>query len=279
LQLLHVWIRRKAKLGTKRKNDTRNTKQPPFVSRADQLCAFLPNELGKEEEEEEGKKNYQMASVACRCGKVELQLSSAEPRVSTECCCDHCFRRVRFLEGRGGPEVPDRPLLNSKWDNRVQVVRGRDLLFAYRLEPASQVVNVASRCCHTFLLGRHPGYDASCVTTASDFPVFHGADREKMKPSSRWFSNQWTPERLARFQPLVGMWQVVNEEDGGGGGSITGDDGFEEVLKAQLESMQREIPKGAMGLSFDEILAGIGRDKILVVSELPPNGDGSTEGD
>jgi hypothetical protein len=146
----------------------------------------------------------------------------------------------------GGPAVPDRPLLNSKWDNRVTILRGSDLLFAYRMTPDSGVLNVASQCCHTFLLGRHDGYDANCVTTASDFVTFH----HDKKPTSRWFANQWERERLERYEPLVGIWVDEN-------GTVTGDEGWEKIFQEHVEVMQREIPKEAIGISFDEIVQGI----------------------
>lgn len=49
---------------------------------------------------------------------------------------------------------------------------GRDKMFAYKMNPHTMVVNIASSCCHTFLLVRNPEYDKSCVTTSDDFPVF-----------------------------------------------------------------------------------------------------------
>jgi hypothetical protein len=197
-----------------------------------------------------------MASITCRCGKVKLQFPSTCPRVSTECCCNSCFARVQHLQYLGGPSVVgSKPLLNSKWDNRVKVVSGRDQLYVYKMNTETMVTNIASSCCHTFLLGRHSEYDANCVTTASDFCIFLNA--ENLVPSSRWFSNQWTPERLSMFDKLVGIW--VQED-----GSLTGEDGWEKVVQEHLESIQREIPKGVEGETFDEIVDSIGRENIIV---------------
>ena len=210
--------------------------------------------------------------MTCRCGKVQMEFTDSRPRVSTECCCNHCFARVRYLEEVGGPPVPSKPLLNSKWDNRISIVQGREYLFAYKMTPTTQVLNIATTCCHTFLLGRNPVYDANCVTTTTTltFPVWSSSstgspmERLPFEASSRWFSNQWEPERLAKYPHLVGIW--VREEDG----SITGDPGWETVFAQQLECMQREIAENAPGETFDAIVDGsIGRDTIVIVSESP----------
>jgi len=203
-----------------------------------------------------------MATISCRCGKVELQFPSKTPRVSTECCCNSCRQRVEYLADMGGPIVPKKPLLTSKWDNRVEIVSGKDLLFAYKLNPETMVLNIASSCCKTFLLGRHEEYDGNCVTTSSEFPVFHNA--EGMVPVSRWFVNQWDKDRLEKCdRSLIGIW--VNED---GDGSLTGEEGWEDVFQAQQACIQREIPPDAKGLTFDEIIDEIiGRDNVGIVSQ------------
>jgi hypothetical protein len=59
------------------------------------------------------------------------------------------------------------------------------------------------------------------------------------------------------FDKLVGIW--VQED-----GSLTGEDGWEKVVQEHLESIQREIPKGVEGETFDEIVDSIGRENIIV---------------
>lgn len=129
----------------------------------------------------------------------------------------------------------------------------------------TQVLNIATTCCHTFLLGRHSVYDSNCVTTSSDFPTWRNtANVLPFLASSRWFSNQWETERLAQYPPLVGIW--VREGDG----SITGEQGWEEVFAKHMEGLQREIAEDAPGETFDAIVDSIlGRDnsKVIVVSE------------
>lgn len=199
------------------------------------------------------------ASITCHCGKVELGFTARRPRVSTECCCNHCYARVEYLHTLGGPKVPSKPLLASKWDNKVTVIRGRENLYVYKLTKKTLVFNVASSCCNTFLLGRHAGYDANCVTTSSDFPKWKNADTP-FPATSRWFSNQWTSERLKQYQPLIGIW--VDESDN----SITGDKGWEAVFDKHLESMNREVSKDAVGETFDQIVASIGLENVITVS-------------
>ena len=203
-----------------------------------------------------------MVSISCRCGSVKLQLPSHIPRVTNECCCNHCFARVQYLESLGGPQIdPNKPLSTSKWDNKIQVLAGRDKLCVYKMTPQTLVVNIASTCCHTLLLGRHSGYDANCVTTCNAVAVI--ANAEQQTPNSRWFANQWDPERLSKLQPLVAIW--VNEDDG----SLTGEDGWEEIYRAMKASMEKEIPDDAEGETFDGIVNSIcSRDKIKIVSEI-----------
>lgn len=225
-----------------------------------------------------------MASISCRCGKVKLQFSTKTARVSTECCCNHCFDRVQYLERLGGPCVDmKKPVLATKWDNKVKILSGEECLFAYKLTSTTLVTNIASRCCHTFLLGRHSGYDANCVTTSSDFPIFENVartndddddDQSFFIPSSRWFSNQWDEQRMKRIKEndpynLIGIW--VNESDG----KLDGEDGWQTVLKKHMECIQRPIvddddddDNEVKGKSFDEIIDQyIGRNNIIIVSE------------
>jgi hypothetical protein len=230
-----------------------------------------------------------MTCISCRCGAVQIRFTSHQPRVSTECCCDHCFARVRYLEDLGGPSLPsnkNQPLVSTKWDNLVVVEKGRDQLFAYKLSPDTLVTNIASKCCYTYLLGRHSGYDANCVTTCDTFPIFTN-DYARIPPSSRWFANQWDPARLSKQEPLTGMWVVYNNADGAA--LITGDTGWQEVLEAHQNAMEADIvPPSSLDdghdddarscsswESFDQLLNSIlGRDEtaVLIVSHQSKGG-------
>jgi hypothetical protein len=167
------------------------------------------------------------------------------------------------LEKLGGPKIPsnDQPLVNTKWDNKVVVVKGQDQLFAYKVSPETLVVNIASSCCHTFLLGRNNMYDANCVTTGDDFGVF-SENATRLDPASRWFSNQWDSERLSKLKPVTGIW--VNEKDG----SLVGEDGWEKVLEAHMTAMQSDILPGVEGDTFDQLIESVGVDNIKIVSSI-----------
>ena len=197
-----------------------------------------------------------MTSISCRCGKVTLRLTSTSPRVSTECCCNSCFRRVQVLQQMGGPPVnPAKPIVNLKWDNRVVVEQGKDSLMAYRLSPKTKVYNIASSCCHTFLLGRNSEYDANCLTTNQDSPIYDDHYVE-IPPSSRWFSNQWTQGQKERLDPLVGIW--VSED-----GNLTGEEGWGSVFEEHKRAMDAPIGPNAKGETFDELIGSLDPPKIV----------------
>jgi hypothetical protein len=203
-----------------------------------------------------------MASLSCHCGKVLLQLTTNSPRVSTECCCDSCFDRVQFLADRGGPFVVDKnvPIVTMKWENKVEVVKGRDHLFAYKLTPDTHVVNIASKCCHTFLLGRNNDYDASCLTT-NEASAVYGQTYQRIEPSSRWWVNQWSEERRAKLMPLVGIW--VDKD-----GNLAGETGWKHVFDKQFAAMNAPIATDGVGSgeSFDQVLQSAG--PVQIVSRL-----------
>ena len=204
-----------------------------------------------------------LSSIKCQCGKVELKFPSSAPRVSTECCCNHCHNRLKYLANLGGPPVPDAPLVASKWENRIEIISGRSNLFAYRLNSTTKVTNIASTCCKTFLLGRQPEYDANCVTTQREAAVYCNLKEGAIVPYARFFANQWNKERLSKYEPMIAIW-VDESADG----SIVGEEGWEELFNAHIESINRDIPDDAVGISFEEILDDvIGQDNIIIVSE------------
>lgn len=134
-------------------------------------------------------------------------------------------------------------------------------MFAYKVvNPQTKVMNIASKCCRTFLLGRQPEYDANCVTVQAEHAVYCNVAEGSIKPRARFFTNQWSKERLSKYKPLVGIW--VDES-----GSITGEEGWEDTFKDQVESMQRAIPTDANGVSFQDIWDEISKGGISIASE------------
>jgi hypothetical protein len=215
-----------------------------------------------------------MATLSCRCGKVVLQLTTSRARVSTECCCDSCFNRAMFLsERRGGTCIDDKntPIVCMKWDNRVTIVQGREYMFVYKLTPQTNVFNIASSCCYTFLLGRNDDYDAHCLTTNEVGPIW-GGHYERIEPSSRWFVNQWSDTQRAKLKPLMGIW--VDAE-----GNLDGEDGWKSVFEEHFAAMNAPIDiteseeratSTTVGETetFDQVLKSLDSVPIVIVSEI-----------
>lgn len=142
----------------------------------------------------------------------------------------------------------------------MQIISGKDNLFAYRLNDTTEVTNIASSCCNTFLLGRHSGYDANCVTAQQEAAVYCNTTEGAIVPYARFFTNQWSKEKLSQYKPMIGIW--VDESTG----DIVGEDGYKELFQAHIESVQRGIPNDAVGITFDDILKDIvGLDNIIVI--------------
>jgi hypothetical protein len=59
---------------------------------------------------------------------------------------------------------------------------------------------------------------------------------------------------------MVGIW--INEA-----GSITVENGWEEIFKNQVENMQRAIPDDAVGISFEELWNELSKEGVVIASE------------
>ena len=109
-------------------------------------------------------------------------------------------------------------------------------------------MNIYACCCHTFLLGQNNVYDANCVTVVDDCVVFDENHHQDHSATSRWFTNQWDPNLVSKFPPLLGIW--VHDD-----GSLLGQEGWEQVYAKMKADMERELPENADGYqTFDHIL-------------------------
>ena len=88
--------------------------------------------------------------VTCECAQVAIELNGA-PFISTECHCNSCREAAARLE-----QLPlVRPMLEPHAGtqfvlyrkDRIEILRGRDLLEAFRLGPKAPTRRVISRCC------------------------------------------------------------------------------------------------------------------------------------
>ena len=94
----------------------------------------------------------QMMRLACRCGKVHLEVERA-PIITAECHCNSCraaANRLRKLPG-AEPILEDnegtRFVMYRK--DRVHFVDGADLLKEFRLSPEAGTRRVVAGCCNT----------------------------------------------------------------------------------------------------------------------------------
>ena len=93
-----------------------------------------------------------MRSAACRCGKVELQISG-EPLLHGICYCKSCQKAGRLHQADSGADTivaadggTDYILYRK---DRVRCVSGGDLLEERRLKPESPTRRMFARCCNT----------------------------------------------------------------------------------------------------------------------------------
>lgn len=97
-------------------------------------------------------KGLEKKHVKCACGAVDIEVLG-EPIAAAACHCDDCqegWGRVEALEGAapvlgaaGGSEYA----MYRK--DRVQCVKGEELLQDYRLKPTSPTRRVVATCCNT----------------------------------------------------------------------------------------------------------------------------------
>jgi hypothetical protein len=131
----------------------------------------------------------------------------------------------------------------------------------YKLNHATLLINIASTCCHTYLVGRHSAYHGNAVMTMADAPVFTGLDDSRNK-SLRWFVRDWDPDKLSVLPKMTTMW--IQED-----GTPMGDcDGWEAIFQGDVASLQAPILEGTEGESFDELVESLGgSDSITIVGD------------
>jgi len=93
--------------------------------------------------------------AVCTCGRVVLELKGA-PIASLVCYCNDCQAGARQIEA-----LPDAPLVQRPdggtayvvyRKDRVQTIKGADLLKALKLRPASATNRVIASCCNAAML-------------------------------------------------------------------------------------------------------------------------------
>lgn len=94
----------------------------------------------------------QITALACACGQVQLEAERA-PIISTECHCNSCRAAGAQLEA--APAAP--PILEANGGtrfilyrkDRVNFLKGAELLREFRLTPQAPTRRVIANCCNT----------------------------------------------------------------------------------------------------------------------------------
>jgi hypothetical protein len=91
-------------------------------------------------------------NLQCRCGKVHMTADHM-PILSVECCCTSCRTAgARFEALSGAPKIVSpngaTQLVIFRKD-RVQFIKGAELLKEHRLKPSSATRRVIASCCNT----------------------------------------------------------------------------------------------------------------------------------
>jgi len=76
-----------------------------------------------------------MATIACKCGKCQIRLSTTAPRVQTVCCCADCYNRFNVLhKQKDGPSPQNHnlPAILYSYENSLRIESG-DIYF-YKLD-------------------------------------------------------------------------------------------------------------------------------------------------
>jgi hypothetical protein len=89
--------------------------------------------------------------AVCTCGRVVLELKGA-PITSLVCYCNDCQAGARQIEGLPGAPLVQAPDGGTAYivyrKDRVQNIKGANLLKALKLRPASPTNRVIASCCN-----------------------------------------------------------------------------------------------------------------------------------
>lgn len=140
----------------------------------------------------------------------------------------------------------------------MMVVKGKDKLYLYKLTNDSLLINMASTCCHSFLMCHHPVYHGK----GRDFCAVANLQAvDDSKPLARWFTNLWKEQELKQCDCTVPHLWVTSD------GQVTGNvENWADVFQAQCAAIQTPIPDDDIpGETFEDIMNHVGKDKIVIV--------------
>jgi hypothetical protein len=192
--------------------------------------------------------SQEKASIHCRCGAVQILFTSKSPRAAVECCDKQSYNNLKFLAQMGDYELPEKfPVLVYFFDNKLVVVKGIENLSFFKLIVESNLVNMYSSCCHTFLMSRNPAFAHSTVSVHGDRSYLSNVVHQK--PTLRFFPDQLSEDdRTQLVHRIPGVWKDTKDR-------FRGDcDGWEEVYREFLENVAAPIAENQEGLPIEEIL-------------------------
>jgi len=162
----------------------------------------------------------------------------------------------------GGCELPNSsPVVGKYFDNKLVVVKGRDKLKFYKLIAETNIINMYTTCCQTYLMRIHPGYMQTTVAVLSheSFPPTRFTNMIVQNPTLRLYPGHFSEEKLSRLDPdLVEVWRNEKDKMVGRG------DGWEETYREFIEKITSPIPDGLEGESFQEIVQERGNEVLVM---------------
>jgi hypothetical protein len=193
-----------------------------------------------------------MATVTCKCGAVKFEFpTSSTPRVHSLCGCDDCQRRVQYLADKGGtPMDTDHPIEVANFEGQMKFVKGRELLEFFKGKEETNMINVGSTCCHSFLCARNTDFHGTSIATLPQYATVKHADKplEFLSFMKFWPNKQYKKNH----EGLPEFWR---KEDGGEG--FDGTEGFMEAVGAAMAANAAPISEKVEGaITFEELVEG-----------------------
>ena len=141
-----------------------------------------------------------MATITCKCGAVQIELSATRDLFRLECCCHDCTAALWYANKRGGPAFPDNQCVDSSWfPNDFKIVKGENKLGAFVNFENADTTRYHCKDCWSVLFGDHTAYARKIVVTqVRNYKEFEGLKNvELMLPQARHFLKDLSQEQLA----------------------------------------------------------------------------------
>jgi len=163
----------------------------------------------------------------------------------------------------GGCELPkSSPVVGKYFDNKLVVVKGRDKLKFYKLIEETNVINMYTTCCQTYLMRIHPGYMHTTVAVLfhESYPPTRFTNMADQDPYIRFFPSHFSEEQRKSLShgDILEVWRDERDKMEGRG------DGWEEKYRFFIEKITSPIPDGLEGESFQQIVEERGNGVLVM---------------